>query len=78
MAISARGIEQALAPSIPTLARAPEPFRVLDLDGQLLGYEPRVDFKEGLNELVEWLEGQVAVDRVDQASAELSARGLTV
>ncbi|MGH7968559.1 MAG: SDR family NAD(P)-dependent oxidoreductase [Limisphaerales bacterium] len=28
--------------------------------------------------LVEWLEGQVAVDRVDQASAELSARGLTV
>jgi hypothetical protein len=28
--------------------------------------------------LVTWLEGQVAEDRVDQASAELSARGLTV
>ena len=32
----------------------------------------------GLTELVQWLEGQVAVDRVDKASEELSARGLTV
>ncbi|HEV8542423.1 MAG TPA: SDR family NAD(P)-dependent oxidoreductase [Verrucomicrobiae bacterium] len=45
---------------------------------RLLGYEPRVSFEEGLEELVTWLEGQVAVDRVAQASAELSARGLTV
>jgi len=44
----------------------------------LLGYKPRVGLEEGLEELVEWLEGQEAVDRVDQASAELSARGLTV
>jgi dTDP-L-rhamnose 4-epimerase len=44
----------------------------------LLGYEPRVSFEEGLAELVEWLEGQAAVDRVAQASAELSRRGLTV
>jgi len=45
---------------------------------RVLGYEPRVTFEEGLMELVEWLEGQVAVDRVAQASAELSRRGLTV
>jgi dTDP-L-rhamnose 4-epimerase len=45
---------------------------------RVLGYEPRVTLEEGLLELVEWLEGQVAVDRVAQASAELSARGLTV
>ncbi len=45
---------------------------------QLLGYYPRVTLEKGMVELAEWLEGQVAVDRVEQASAELSARGLTV
>jgi dTDP-L-rhamnose 4-epimerase len=43
-----------------------------------LGYEPRMDLEDGLVELAGWLEGQVATDRVDQARAELSARGLTV
>jgi dTDP-L-rhamnose 4-epimerase len=45
---------------------------------QLLGYEPRVIFDDGLVELAGWLNGQVAIDRVDQASSELTARGLTV
>jgi dTDP-L-rhamnose 4-epimerase len=44
----------------------------------LLGYEPKVDLEDGLEELAGWLEGQVATDRVEQASAELAARGLTV
>src|SRR5205807_7131314 len=44
----------------------------------VLGYKPEVELEDGLEELVEWLEGQQAVDRVEQASAELSARGLTV
>jgi dTDP-L-rhamnose 4-epimerase len=44
----------------------------------ILGYEPRISFESGLEELVGWLEGQVAVDKVAQASAELSRRGLTV
>ena len=44
----------------------------------ILGYKPQTSLEEGLHELVVWLEGQVAVDRVDQARAELSARGLTV
>lgn len=43
-----------------------------------LGYEPRVELEEGLTELAGWLEGQVATDRVEEASAELAARGLTV
>jgi dTDP-L-rhamnose 4-epimerase len=43
-----------------------------------LGYEPHVELEEGLVELAGWLEGQVATDRVDEASAELAARGLTV
>jgi dTDP-L-rhamnose 4-epimerase len=45
---------------------------------RLLGYEPRVTLEEGIVELAEWLEGQVACDRVAEASAELAARGLTV
>jgi dTDP-L-rhamnose 4-epimerase len=53
-------------------------FADISLARRLLGYEPRISFEDGLKELTEWLEGQVAVDRVAQASAELSARGLTV
>jgi dTDP-L-rhamnose 4-epimerase len=45
---------------------------------RLLGYEPRVLFKDGLAELAEWLEGEAAEDKVEQAGAELAARGLTV
>lgn len=45
---------------------------------EILGYDPQVTLEEGLVELTEWLEGQIAVDRVDQATAELAARGLTV
>jgi dTDP-L-rhamnose 4-epimerase len=45
---------------------------------RILKYEAQVTLEDGLRELVAWLESQVAVDHVDQASAELSARGLTV
>ena len=44
----------------------------------VLGYEPRVTLEDGLVELAEWLQDQAAVDRVDDASRELAARGLTV
>lgn len=44
----------------------------------LLGYEPQVDLEDGMTELAGWLEGQVAVDQVDAATAELRDRGLTV
>lgn len=43
-----------------------------------LGYEPRVSLEDGLVHVASWLEGHVAYDRVEQASAELTARGLTV
>jgi dTDP-L-rhamnose 4-epimerase len=45
---------------------------------KLLGFCPEVALEDGMVELVEWLEGQVAVDAVDRATAELDARGLTV
>uniref|UniRef100_UPI0040398954 NAD-dependent epimerase/dehydratase family protein n=1 Tax=Variovorax sp. BK018 TaxID=3450241 RepID=UPI0040398954 len=45
---------------------------------RVLGYTPRVALDDGLAELAAWLEGQAAVDRVAQASAELDARGLAL
>jgi dTDP-L-rhamnose 4-epimerase len=45
---------------------------------ELLGFEPEVRREDGMRELAEWLEDQVAIDRVDTASRELAARGLTL
>ncbi|HVV70865.1 MAG TPA: nucleoside-diphosphate-sugar epimerase, partial [Verrucomicrobiae bacterium] len=53
-------------------------FADISLAQSTLHYEPHVSLDDGLSELVSWLEGQVAEDHVEQASAELSARGLTV
>jgi dTDP-L-rhamnose 4-epimerase len=44
----------------------------------LLGYEPQVTLEDGLENLAEWLEGQIPVDGVDAAQKELEARGLAV
>ncbi len=41
-----------------------------------LGFMPQVDFRAGLEELAEWVAGQVAHDCVDAATAELASRGL--
>jgi dTDP-L-rhamnose 4-epimerase len=50
----------------------------ISLARQKLGYEPQVTLENGLAELAEWLEGQVAIDRADEAREELALRGLTV
>jgi dTDP-L-rhamnose 4-epimerase len=34
--------------------------------------------EDGILELAQWLEGQLPPDRVEEASAQLAARGLTV
>jgi dTDP-L-rhamnose 4-epimerase len=43
---------------------------------EILGFRAEKDFGGGISELAEWVGGQTADDRVDQASAELEARGL--
>jgi dTDP-L-rhamnose 4-epimerase len=53
-------------------------FADISLARRVLGYEPQVALEDGLQELATWLEGQEATDRVEEASAELAARGLTV
>jgi len=43
---------------------------------KVLGYEPRVSFEQGIEELVEWSRNTEAQDLFDQAKAELEARDL--
>jgi dTDP-L-rhamnose 4-epimerase len=53
-------------------------FADISLARELLGYEPKVDFSDGLTDLAQWLQGQIAVDNVARAADELASRGLTV
>jgi dTDP-L-rhamnose 4-epimerase len=53
-------------------------FADIALATRVLGYAPKVQFEDGLHELVGWLEGQMPKDRVAEARAELGARGLTL
>jgi len=50
----------------------------ISLARTVLGYAPRVPLEQGMVELASWLKGQVAEDRVEEARAELAAKGLTV
>src|SRR5206468_11242170 len=43
---------------------------------EMLGFRAEKDFDEGLAELAEWVGQQTADDRVDEARAELEAKGL--
>jgi dTDP-L-rhamnose 4-epimerase len=43
---------------------------------QLLGYRPKVKLKQGIEELVAWLESQRASDNVDEAMERLNVHGL--
>ena len=49
----------------------------IDERASLLGFEAQGSFEDGMGELLDWLKGQHAVDRVDAATSELAARGLT-
>jgi dTDP-L-rhamnose 4-epimerase len=53
-------------------------FADITLARRILGYEPGMPLEQGLLQLASWLEGQVACDRVAEARAELTSRGLTV
>ena len=51
-------------------------FADISLARHVLGYEPKVRFESGMEEVVEWLAGETATDRVAEAHAELVSRGL--
>jgi dTDP-L-rhamnose 4-epimerase len=89
-AITVRQVAQRLAKVLGKAHIEPEivgKYRVGDIRhcfsdigkaSRVLGYAPQVTLDEGMAELSAWLESQAAVDRVAQASAELTARGLTL
>ena len=52
-------------------------FADVTLARETLGFEAQVSLEDGIAELAEWLAGRTAVDRVDEATAELARRGLT-
>jgi hypothetical protein len=47
----------------------------ISLARELLAYEPRMRFDDGMHEPADWLRGQDTVDRVDLASGALLQRG---
>ncbi len=53
-------------------------FADISMSRALLGYEPHTYLEQGLAELADWLRGQSAVDRGEQATLELEKRGLTL
>jgi len=52
-------------------------FADVVLARQALGFEAEVGLDAGIAELAEWLAGQTAEDRIDEAARELSRRGLS-
>jgi dTDP-L-rhamnose 4-epimerase len=52
-------------------------FADVALAREALGFEAAVARDDGVAELAEWLAGQTAEDRVDEATRELARRGLT-
>ena len=51
-------------------------FADISKASQVLGYQPKVRFRDGLRELVEWLGSQTAADHVDDAMQQLATMGL--
>jgi TPP-dependent pyruvate/acetoin dehydrogenase alpha subunit len=71
VAVSASGIEQALAASTPSLARALKPFRVLDADGRPVGFEPDLTAND-LRALYQWM---VFGRQLDERGLQLQRQG---
>ena len=88
--VSVNQIAAALAETLGRADLAPEVslrYRVGDIRHcfadisaarETLGYEPRVEFADGLRELAGWLKDRTAEDRVDHARGQLESRGLVV
>jgi len=53
-------------------------FADVNLAQSILGFRATIGLDVGLTKLTEWLEGQVAIDRVDRARQELESRGLAL
>jgi dTDP-L-rhamnose 4-epimerase len=52
-------------------------FADVTLAREALGFEAEVQLEDGMAELAQWLDGQQATDRFEEAAEELTQRGLT-
>jgi dTDP-L-rhamnose 4-epimerase len=78
--VLANGLGRVIEPERPQQYRAGDIrhcYADVTLARQTLGFEAEVPLAEGMENLLEWLQGQEAVDHVDAAARELAARGLT-
>jgi pyruvate dehydrogenase E1 component alpha subunit len=71
VAVGATSVEEMLAASMPTLARTPVPFKVLDADGQLIGPEPDLSVEQ-LRELYRWM---IFGRQLDERGLQLQRQG---
>ncbi len=78
--VLARGLGRGIEPERPGEYRSGDIrhcYADTTLAQRVLGFEAQVPLAKGMDDLLEWLEGQEAVDRVDAAVRELAARRLT-
>jgi len=76
----AAGLGVAIEPAVTGDYRAGDVrhcFAAIDRARAVLGFEPEISFEQGMRELLGWLADQAPVDRADEATAALRARGLT-
>ena len=76
----ARGLGKDIQPEIVNKFRAGDIRHCVSdiaLARELLGFEPKMRFDDGMRELLGWVATQQATDTVDSASQELEAAGLT-
>jgi dTDP-L-rhamnose 4-epimerase len=74
-----RGLGVSLEPEVLGDSRAGDIrhcFASIDRARDLLGFNPGVAFEDGMRDLTDWLAGQTAVDRVEEATGDLRSRGL--
>jgi dTDP-L-rhamnose 4-epimerase len=77
--VLAEGLGERLEPEILGDYRAGDIrhcFASTEQARELLGFEAKIAFEVGMEELTGWLVGQTAIDRVDEATAALRERGL--
>jgi dTDP-L-rhamnose 4-epimerase len=75
----ARGLGKEIEPEVVAKYRAGDIrhcYADPALAAQLLGFRAEIPFEAGMQDLLQWLEGQEAEDSVDAASEALAARGL--
>ena len=75
----ARGLGKEMEPEVVAKYRAGDIrhcYADTALAEQLLGFRAEIPFERGMQDLLQWLEGQEAEDSVDAASEALAARGL--